>query len=290
MKTHFLAATALACSAFGAAQVPPAAPAGNSHESAALLQKSAVADQAMTQSSLATAACAYNFTSGTGDSVLDYCVTVNGNITSIVTTGSLNQNVAIEKAEGYGLCDQSTGMIYNDFAGLGDAGTGSWGPATLVSQTATTLKIARTTTDGAWTLSQVVTQVGGDSPNIRIAMTLKNNSAIDKTATLIRYLDTDIAGVTPNSFDATTDGATAWNSTTISNSLAQAAGLVLENIGTPGGLHTAFTQTVYWPPSPCDPFAKEGFLFIGDGSLGLFYRPLVSAHSSVTATMMYRGW
>jgi hypothetical protein len=291
MKIIVFAVTALlAWSALGSAQPLSAAPAGNPHESAALLQKKAAAEQAITQSSLATGACLYSFsTGGAGDAVLNYCVTINGNITSIETP-SLHQNVAVEQAEGYGLCDQSTGIIYNDFAGMGDAGTGNWGPPTLASRTATAVKIVRTTTDGAWTLTQVITKVGGDSPNIRIAMTLKNNSAVDKFANLIRYLDTDIDGVAGNSFDATTESSAAWNSTTVSSTFDQATGLVLENIGTPGGLHTAFTQRVYWPPSPCDPFANYGHLFIGDGSLGLFYRPFVSAHSSATLTMMYRGW
>jgi len=290
MKILFLAVTALVWSVLGSAQTPTTAPASNRPESAASLQKKAAAEQAITQSSLATGACLYSFSAGgAGDAVLNYCVTINGNITSIETP-SLHQNVAVEQAEGYGLCDQSTGVTYNDFAGMGDAGTGNWGPSTLVSRTATAVKIVRTTTDGAWTLTQVISKVTGDSPNIKIAMALKNNSAIDKRANLIRYLDTDIDGVGGNSFDATTEGAAAWNSTTISNTFDQATGLALENIGTPGGLHTAFTQQVYWPPSPCDPFAKLGFLFIGDGSLGMFYQPLVSAHSSVTATMMYRGW
>ena len=50
---------------------------------------------------------------------------MNGNITSIETP-SLHQNVAVEPSQGYGLCDQSTGIIYHDFAGMGDAGTGNW--------------------------------------------------------------------------------------------------------------------------------------------------------------------
>jgi hypothetical protein len=290
MKIFVLAATALACCTLGSAETPATEPATSPHESAALLQKKAAAGQAITASSLATPFCSYFFsTGGPNDAALDYCATVNGNITSIYTP-SLQQNVAVEQAEGYGLCDQTTGIIYNDFGGMGDAGSGSWGPSTLVSQTANFVKIVRTTTDGAWTLTQVITKVAGDSPHIQIAMALKNNSGVDKYANLIRYVDVDINGVTGNSFDATTEGATAWNSTTVSPTFNQATGLVLENIGSPGGLHTAFTQQVYWAPSPCDPFARLGFLFIGDGSLGLFYRPFVTAHSSVTATMMYRGW
>jgi hypothetical protein len=237
---------------------------------------------------MATPVCSYNFSSGAGDSALNYCVTVNGNITSIETP-ELHQNVAAEQAEGYGLCDQTTGIAYSDFAGLGDSG--NWGPPTLISQTATAVKIARTTSDGVWTLTQVITQVTGTPSHIKIAMTLKNNTAVPRNALLLRYVDVDADQVVLNSTDANRLGAAEWNSIQMVGP-DEATGLVLQTVGDHTFAHQALVQLVYYPPDPCNAFAHRSTveLIYTDASMVMTYQPLVAARSSVTATMMYQGW
>jgi hypothetical protein len=271
------------------AQAPDAAPANNPQQSAVLRQnKIAAAGQATIQSSMATPVCSYNFSFGSGDAALNYCVTVNGNITSIETPEA-HQNVAVEQAEGYGICDQTTGIAYSDFAGMGDSG--NWGPPTLVSHSATAVKIARTTSDGVWTLTQVITQVTGTSPHIRIAMTLKNNTAAPRNALLLRYLDADVDEVVLNSTDANRMGAAEWNSIEMV-SPDEAVGLMLQTIGDHTFAHQALVQTVYYPPDPCNAFAHRSTveLIYTDASMVMTFQPLVAAHSSVTANMMYQGW
>ena len=271
------------------AQAPNAAPGNNPQYTEALRQNKMTASaQAAIQSSMATPVCSYNFSFGSGDSALNYCVTVNGNITSIETPEA-HQNVAVEQAEGYGLCDQTTGVSYSDFAGFGDSG--NWGPPSLISQTATAVKIARTTTDGVWTLTQVITQVTGTLPHIRIAMTLKNNTAVPRNALLLRYLDADVDQVVLNSTDANRMGAAEWNSIDMV-SPDQAVGLMLQTVGDHLFAHQALVQTVYYPPDPCNAFAHRSTaeLIYTDASMVMTFQPLVGAHSSVTANMMYQGW
>jgi len=287
-KFLFGLAIKVAFCTFSFAQAPDAAPANNPPDAAALAQSKVAASRAVNRSAMATPACSYNFSSGAGDSALNYCVTVNGNITSIEAP-ELHQNVAVEQAEGYGLCDQTTGVSYSDFAGMGDSG--NWGPPTLVSRTATAVKIARTTNDGIWTLTQVITQVAGTSPHIRIAMMLKNNTAVPRNALLLRYVDADVDQVLLNSTDANRLGAAEWNSIqTVGPD--EAVGLMLQTIGDHTFAHQALVQTVFFPPDPCNAFAHRSTveLIYTDASMVMTYQPLVAARSSVTATMMYQGW
>jgi hypothetical protein len=274
--------------AYSFAEAPSAAPANNPQDTAALVQGKLAAARAVNRSSMATPACSHNFSSGAGDTALNYCVTVNGNITSIETP-ELHQNVAVEQAEGYGVCDLNTGVSYTDYAGLGDSG--NWGPPTLVSQTATAVKIARTSTDGIWTLTQVITQGTGITPYIKIGMTLKNNTSVARNAWLIRYLDADVDQVVLNSTDANRLGAAEWNSMEIVGP-DQAVGLMLQTVGDHLFAHQALVQTVYTPPDPCNAFAHRSTveLIYTDASMVMTFQPLVGARSSVTATMMYKGW
>ena len=74
------------------------------------------------------------------------------------------------------------------------------------------MKIVRTTNDGLWTLTQTINQIAGPSPSAKIIMALKNNSAINKTALLIRYANADAANTFENNLDSTLTSAFAWNS------------------------------------------------------------------------------
>jgi hypothetical protein len=55
----------------------------------------------------------------------------------------------------------------------------------VLSHDAKSVKIARTTADGNWTLTQTITQVTGP-PSAKIAMALTNNTSVTRQAFLLR--------------------------------------------------------------------------------------------------------
>src|SRR5205085_3077819 len=118
------------------------------------------------------ATCAFTFTSGAGDTFLKYCVTANGNVTEFQTPEG-HEHIAVGSiGEGYGICDfgnhDTKPIEYFDYAEFGDSG--NWGPATVMSQNAKSVKIARTTSDGVWTLTQTFTQITGTAPSVKVDM------------------------------------------------------------------------------------------------------------------------
>jgi hypothetical protein len=252
---------------------------------AALAQEHAA--QAAPNGPLATSACSFTFTSGANGSFLKYCVTVNGNITQLETPSGKEHIAVGAFGEGYGFCDLNPFVRYFDYADFGDSG--NWGPATVLSQGAKSVKIARTTSDGIWTLTQAITQIAGPAPSIKIGMTLKNNSGVLRTVFLMRYADVDAGGAFQNNFDATSNSAFGWNSNAGNN----AVGLVLQNAGsfpvegTPGG----FSQTVADGPDPCNfvTHFASGTQIAADGSIALLYGLNLSKGQSKTVTVSYRG-
>ena len=123
----------------------------------------------------ATTTCSYDFTAGSGNTYISYCVTVNGNILEIVTP--FGQSMLGVNGEGYGICDQNIvpgGISYADY-GVSD--NGNWQNAVVLSHNATLVKIARTTVDGNWTLTQTITKIPSTT-SIKVVMALKNNQAV----------------------------------------------------------------------------------------------------------------
>ena len=117
----------------------------------------------------ATTTCLYKFNTGSGNTYLGYCLTENGNILNIQTPSG--QNMLGANGEGYGICNESPAQNYTDY-GVSD--TGNWGNAVVLSHSSTSVKIARTTADGHWTLTQTITMVPTTS-SINVVMALKNN-------------------------------------------------------------------------------------------------------------------
>jgi hypothetical protein len=238
-------------------------------------------------SALATSSCAFTFTTGANDSFMKYCATANGNIAQLEAPVG-EEHLAIGTiGEGYGFCDLSTSVRYFDYSDFGDSG--NWGAPTLVSQSATAVKIARTTTDGVWTLTQTITQVRGMSPAVRIAMTVKNNSGALRGLFFMRYADVDAGGALQNNFDGTQKSVFGWNSAANSTS---AVGLLLQNAGpipagsSPGG----FTQNVPSGPDPCA-FANHvasGPQIATDGSIFYLYALNVPKGGSKMVTVSYQ--
>jgi hypothetical protein len=239
-----------------------------------------------------TADCTYNFSSGVNNTYFRFCVTTTGNIPEIETPQGRLQ-VSFDRHEGYGICNETPPQAYYDYGQYGDSG--NWGAATVLIQTATSVKIARTTLDGIWTLTQTFTLVPA-TPSVKVVMALKNNTAAARVAYLVRHVDIDAdwsnLGTDLNNFSATTDGAFGWNAS-IPFGANSGYGLQLQNSGEPQfGYLQGFARTTFQPPNPCN-FAGDSsgtVLTDFDGSVALAYVDTIGAKKTKTATMIYRGF
>jgi hypothetical protein len=232
-----------------------------------------------------TSACSYTFSSGAGDTLLQYCVTANGNLTQMqMPAGQELINQGITVGEGYGICNESPATAYYDYGGWGDSG--NWNAPKVLSLTATSVKIARTTSDGIWTLTQTITQ-DKTTPSVKIAMALKNNTAATRKAYLVRYADVDAGNWIANNVDGTANSAFAWGSTTGN---LDGWGLMLKNTGTRWGYVNGFGQPSFPPPNPCAfAFNWIGLVTNTDGSIVLAYADNIAGGKTKTANMAYRG-
>jgi hypothetical protein len=285
MKKIMLAVTTLAlCSAsFGGT---PKTPEVASEPEAAAAASQGSAAQAVSPSPFATSNCTYTFSSGTNNTSLQFCVTVNGNIAQLATPLAREHIAVGTIGEGYAICDVNAAVAYYDYADFGDSG--NWGAPTLVSQTATMVKIARSTMDGIWTLTQTITQVAG-TQSVKVVMALKNHTATPKLVFLMRYADVDVSGTSSNNFDATSNSAFGWNS---AGSSTPPFGLTVQNVGNTVGLTwIPFIQNVGGGPTPCVPGSHLVFgpLTATDGSIVMYYEGTVPKNGMRTVTMNYKG-
>jgi hypothetical protein len=216
---------------------------------------------------------------------LKFCLTVNGNITQLETPAGHEHIASGFINEGYGICNEAPPTAYWDYADDGDSG--NWGPPSVVNQTLTSVKIARTTSDGIWTLTQTITQ-DKRTPAVKIVMVLKNNTAAPRVAYLVRYADVDADTNTINDFGATVNSAAGW----VNSSYAVIGyGLMLQNVRTSQfGYTNGFVQTTFHGPNPCafafnSPYTGS----LGDGSVVLAYADTIGAGKTKTATMIYKG-
>ena len=230
----------------------------------------------------ATENCQSTFSSGSLSTLLKFCVTVNGNITQLESPQNIEFISHGGFAEGYGVCDSTGGKSYFDYA-TNDSGnwnapvrTQPGGPNTLP------LKIVRTTTDGIWTFTQNFSRNPGER-YAKITMTLKNNTAITRSALLVRYADVDApfgADEFTNTFDFTFSAGLGW--------VRGNFGLALQN-GTPPAAHTAFVQNTSSGPDPCNPFADvPATPFTSDGSVGIVFPFTIPKTSAKTVAAIYR--
>jgi hypothetical protein len=237
--------------------------------------------------------CNWTFTSGSGNTFLSYCITVNGSITRLETPQNFFQidhilPFPIDGGEGYGVCDLNPATAYFEYA---DTNSANWGATSVLSLTATSLKLVRTTTDGIWTLTQTFTQVASTS-SVKIVMALKNNTAVARTVNLIRYANIDADNFNFNFGSGTANGAFIWDPSPDPASLTQANGLALQNVGTPQlPAWDGFVQTTPFGPNPCAVAAN----WTGatpteqDFSAVLAYSGTVPAKGTKIVTVSYKG-
>jgi hypothetical protein len=240
----------------------------------------AAKQQYVTASSDVTTTCTYPFSGGTGNKFISFCVTVNGNIVTFESPSGHEYLHTSPIGEGYSVCDNDSGKQYYDYAGYGSSG--NWQPPTKVSSSATSVKIARTTTDGLYTLTQTITLNAGNSL-AQVSMALKNNDTAAHQVGLIRYADVDANGSTSNSFDYTYRTAFGYT--------PELDGYGLQMIYVSGNaLNGGFSQDIPGGPS-CQIFTHVlGPLQGTDGSIFMDVDMDLAAKGSGTFVSQYKSF
>lgn len=234
--------------------------------------------------------CTFSFSSGSNATFLQFCVADTGNITRIETPANHELVHDGGGTDGYGICDANPAISYFDYGVLG-GDSGNWQPPVTLSSSPTSTKIARTTSDGIWTLTQTITLVPA-TPGIQVQMALKNNTAITRAAYLSRWVDINVDGTVLNDFSAARNTAAGWLPTVpFANNFG--AGLQLDNSPrSQFGFVSGYAQPHFNGPNPCNfaGAASSTPVVNSDGSIVMSYVDTIGPEKTKTATMMYRGF
>jgi hypothetical protein len=224
----------------------------------------------------ATSTCAHSFTTGSGHTYLQTCITTNGNVVEFQSPAGYEHIRNGLFAEGYSICDSTA---YNDWADYGDSG--NWQAPILLSSSATSVKLARTTQDGNWTVTQTFTQAAA-TVSLKITMAVKNNSSTIRPVHIVRYVDTDAYNTTTNDFATTSESVFGW--------VEGKGGLLLQNSGATHP-YAALIQNSSFPPDPCNPgfSGVAGPITFVDGSMLLYHdSAALFPKTSLTISMTYK--
>jgi hypothetical protein len=242
--------------------------------------------------------CDYQFTAaGTTNNSMLFCVSVNGNVVSFQEP-QFYEYIAFGPTigEGYGICDLNTGAAYYDYADGG--ASGNWLAPIKVSQTVSAVKIARTTSDDAFTITQTFTRVAGTTPAAKITMQVKNNTTLPKNIYLLRWADVhpvnaQNTGSYTESFDSSYNSVWGYTAENYNGPNFYGYGVMLENLGAPnvatyGQGGTVMTTSA--APSTCNPPSNAGYQASVDGSIMMFYllEP-IGAKKTATVNVRYIG-
>jgi hypothetical protein len=236
----------------------------------------------------APVSCTHLFTvnPSSSNAFMQYCVTDNGNISSIETPfGHFHLS---GQGEGYGICQESPATEYHDYA-IGGA-TSNWGAAHIVSVSKSVIKISRSTGDGNWTLMQTISKVAATG-SIKIVMALTNNQTVDKVAYLVRFADVD---PDERQISNALGGGSLQSAFALHNTPGDPFhyGLQLQNAGQRSGYQEGFVQRVATGPNACAfAFNADVSGIAGNIDISLVYAYVgpVPAHQTVTVTLNYRG-
>jgi hypothetical protein len=253
-----------------------------------------------------TEKCSYAYTSGSGATYMNYCVSVNGTLENFESPAGIEMldPQGVGASEGYGVCDVTTNTAYWDY-NYGDSG--NWNAPTLVTHNATEVKIERSTSDGAWLLTQTITPVAGTAPAAKIVMALTNTSGETKLAFLVRSAEflgdqTGTDGNYSENYDASNTSAWGYIPTfpTYSPTAGDPYGLMLNTVGEPTPASTYFgsgalIQNSGAGPAPCDLDGTNTFggpvsigtIINGQGNGAYFYVFELNKKQTATATLRY---
>ena len=147
------------------------------------------------------------------------------------------------------------------------------------------MKIARTTTDGIWTLTQTIS-INKAAASAYVTMALKNNSTVTWLANLVRFADVDAGGVAHNNLDGTLDSAWGYDPT---GSSPPFAGLLLQVNGPNMFNHQAWAINTPNGSNPCTPNANfAGTLTNVDGGIvSLNFFPSIAKGTTKTVKLKY---
>jgi hypothetical protein len=269
---HLLVAFALAAATSAFAQKSESA----SAHAAALEAKQQYVGAASVD---ATTTCTYNFTAGTGNKYIKYCVTKNGNIVSFESPQGHQQISTAPIGEGYAFCDFDASKAYYDYAGYGDSG--NWNAPVTSSSSASSVKIVRTTSDGLYTLTQTIFLSSANSL-AQVTMALKNNSSVARHVGLLRYADVDADNNVNDNFDYTFRNVFGYNE--------MGYGLLLTHFSG-SFLNGGFSQTIPGGPNPCNIFNNvSGPLQGVDGSIFMQYDMELAKGAAGTVVVQYKGF
>jgi len=233
-----------------------------------------------TPSQTATSTCSYIFTTGSGQKYLQTCVTVNGNIVEFQTPSGAEHIRVGAYGEGYGICDTYSTVRYYDYADYGD--TGNWAAPVTLSSTATSVKIQRTTGDGAFTLTQTIAQ--SSSGTLKITMALKNNIGIKLNVVLVRWADIDANNTFVNNFDSTHTGVVA--------DVSAQSGMSMQNVPPWTYLSGSFVTSLDGNLDPCIlnsvGVSSPELSYDGGGAVA-YYLPGIGPGSTKTVSLLYSG-
>lgn len=223
--------------------------------------------------------CASTYTSGTGATFFQWCVTANGNIVSLQSPEAEEHIFEGTVGEGYQICDFSASVAYTDYAAAAD--TGNWKPSVVTQPNGPNtfpLTIKRTTIDGKYTLTQKFSQVPADF-TIKIATTVKNNTTGSPFLYVYRFADLDIdnaGSFATDWFDQSANAAWGY--------LPFQDGVMLSS-GTPALFHSASATLLV--PAHCD-FPSVATPAHIDGGVYLLHGFTAAPKSSTTFAVIYR--
>lgn len=232
----------------------------------------------------ATTSCAATYSSGTGQNLTTYCVTVNGTIPQL-SRGGAEMLFFGTVDEGYGFCDvtPSTPVAYYDYSWID---SGNLLPSSFSTPTATKAVSVRTTNDGIWqitnTILKVPAKVTGPGQVI-VKMTLKNLTGITRSAYVLRHADVDAnSDVSNNDFD--------WTVNNASGQYAPGFSFGLQAVNNTFNVsHNEYTLNDCCAPDPCNPFANiSSQPFHGDGSLMPLYFVTVPKGATKSVQITYQ--
>jgi hypothetical protein len=226
----------------------------------------------------ASTTCLSTYSSGSGPTFFQWCVTSNGNIVSIQSPQDEEHIFEGTVGEGYQICDQN--VSYRDYAGYGDSG--NWKTSVVTQPNGPNtfpLTIKRTTSDGKYVLTQKFNQVPANF-TVTIAMTVKNNTTSPVALNVYRFADLDIDQAGSFAEDWFDQGANAaWGY------LPFADGIMLSTSTNTTAFH--FASVTKAVPSDCS-FPSATTPAHIDGGVYLVHEISLAARASTTFNLSYR--
>jgi hypothetical protein len=248
--------------------------------------------QRMAQLPVAAAAatdCFATFTSGSGKTAFNFCVTQNGNVLSLESPAGAEHIRVGVFMEGYTICDHTLGLRYWDLGAFSPNGDFQ-APVITEPNGANTLPltITRTTWDFIYTLKQTFSRNVQDR-SVIVTMALTNNDITftgNRSVSFWRAADFDIDGSFFNWGGATKDSAFAWNNVALLSPGGHGGALTSLSLAVP---HTAGVVAFGVGDPACPDFSDSGWPRIDDvvAYVGHDFT-ITGKHQTKTATVKLR--